>query len=361
MNSSPMPRRVRVSEVVRVTGLSRATVDRALNNRGGVHPETVRVVQEVYEQLRQGAPARDAGTENEFGTDAIAAVRNPARTVDAVVRYGRGLTEQLVWLRDTNGYPLELFDMAESSDDEIVRFAVDLCRSSDRPLIIGVKNSEHLSDELAKARKRGKRIITMVSDLNPEARDSYVGIDNRKAGQAVALIVGNGQRNRPSKVGVVLGDSAFRCHEDREIGFRSLLRAKFPNIALTDAAKGEDSVEKTRLAVLSLVNEHPDIEAIYNIGGGNIGLAQALKETNLAKKIIVVTHEINSITLPLVRDGTLDFLIAQSPAALLENAMRAALGTDAGGAEQQLIDFTIHTEFNVPALDHSLLSLPPLM
>jgi LacI family transcriptional regulator, galactose operon repressor len=335
---------VRVNDVIRETGLSRATVDRALNRRGGIHPNTERLIRDAYNRL-QGV---GEGEHVAIG-DAPA-----SRTIDAVIRFGRGQTKQVFAVRDRHGHPLELFDMHEKDEDQILDFVTNLCRTSDRPLIIGVKNSEQLSDELARARRTGKRIVTLVSDLNPQARDAYVGIDNRKAGQAAALIVGHGLRHRPAKVGVVLGDYAFRCHEDREIGFRSYLRSMFPNIALTDAAKGDDSAEKTREAVSALVKEHPDIDAIYNVGGGNTGLAEALRESGHAGRVTVVSHETNAITLPLARDGTVAFLIAQSPAALLEAALRAAQSSDPGAPEYNLIDFTIHTKFNIPALDGPL-------
>jgi LacI family transcriptional regulator len=340
-----MPRRVRVKDLVLATGLSRATVDRALNGRGAIRPDTERIVREAYEQLRNGADHQFPAIEH------ARLARNTVRGVDAVIRFGRGLTEQVFALRERRAYPLELFDMREKSEEQILQIVVDLCRDCERSLIVGVKNNEQLSAELASARKEGKRIVTLVSDLSPPARDAFVGIDNRKAGQTAALIIGHGFRGKPGKAGVVLGDYAFRCHEDREIGFRSYLRSAYPDVVLTDAAKGEDSVEKTREAILRLIGDHPDIDAIYNVGGGNDGLAQALRESGYAGRIFVITHETNAVTLPLVREGIIDFLIAQSPAKLVASAMRAALGVDINGPENDLIDFTIHTKFNIPALD----------
>jgi LacI family transcriptional regulator len=61
----------------------------------------------------------------------------------------------------------------------------------------------------------------LVSDLDPDARDAFVGIDNRMSGQTAALLIGRLIGGRPRKVGLIVGDYAFRCHEDREIGFRA--------------------------------------------------------------------------------------------------------------------------------------------
>ena len=147
--------------------------------------------------------------------------------------------------------------------------------------------------ELIAARHRGKRVVTLVSDLDPSARDVFIGIDNRMAGQTAALLIGRLIGGRPCKVGVIVGDYAFRCHEDREIGFRAYLPTAFPEVVLADVARGEDSPQQTRRATLDLFAVHPEIAAVYNVAGGNLGLASALEELGHANDVIVVTHEAN--------------------------------------------------------------------
>ena len=105
---------------------------------------------------------------------------------------------------------------------------------------------------------------------------------------------------------MIVGDYAFRCHEDREIGFRAYLRTAFPEVVLADVARGEDSPEQTRRATLDLFAVHPEIAAVYNVAGGNLGLASALEELGHANDVNVVTHEANRITIPLLKKGTMD-------------------------------------------------------
>ncbi len=339
-----MPR-IRVNDVIRATGLSRATVDRALNRRGGLHPDTERLVHDAYQRLRLNqidVPPAHAS-----------AAALPMQPVDAVLRMGRGLTEQILQIRARYGMPVDIVDVFDRDDAATLAVVQGLCRSTERSLILTVKNTEPVLEELVRARRRGKRVVALVSDLSPEARDVYVGIDNRKAGQAAAYIVGQAFQERPAKVGVVLGDYAFRCHEDREIGFRSYLRTAFPHITLTDVVKGDDSAEKTRDAVSDLVRGHPDLAAIYNVAGGNAGLAAALDAEGRANSILVITHETNAITLPLIRRGLVNFLVAQSPYALLNTALQVTRHEVASRrTDQHLLDFTIHSPFNIPTSDH---------
>lgn len=225
---------------------------------------------------------------------------------DAVLRLGRGLAEQLISVRERSGLPIHIHDMYQKDEDEVLETVCRLCRESDRPLIVTAKNNERLCEELIAARQRGKRVVTLVSDLDPSARDVFIGIDNRMAGQTAALLIGRLIGGRPCKVGVIVGDYAFRCHEDREIGFRAYLRTAFPEVVLADVARGEDSPEQTRRATLDLFAVHPEIAAVYNVAGGNLGLASALEELGHANDVIVVTHEANRITIPLLKKGTMD-------------------------------------------------------
>ena len=88
---------------------------------------------------------------------------------------------------------------------------------------------------------------------------------------------------------MIVGDYAFRCHEDREIGFRAYLRTAFPEVVLADVARGEDSPQQTRRATLDLFAVHPEI-AVYNVAAPAVNnFAESAPE--LAKN------------LPLANDG----------------------------------------------------------
>lgn len=330
---------VSISKLVRETGLSRSTIDRALNGRGGVHQRTQRIIEETIQRLSAG------------GITALPAQAQSARDVDVVIRVGRGLTRQLTAAREMLGFQsMAIHDLYLKNDDEFLEQVRELCRDTSRPLILTAKNDDRLQAELIGARQRGKMIITFISDLHhQDTRDAFVGIANRMAGQTAAFILGNLSKQRKSKAGIVLGDYAFSCHEDREIGFRSNLRANFPNITVADVAKGDDSPEQTHQAVQALLESHPDLSAIYNVGGGNAGLARAITEQGRAGDIHVIAHEANHITSPLVRDGLIDFVIAQNPLDLLKTLMKLIDSDNtAGSNELHLIDFGIYTRFNLP-------------
>lgn len=331
-------RRVSIADIVQHTGLSRATVDRVMNGRGRVHPRTREVVEEALKTLRAPAPS---------------AAFQPLQA-DIVLRVGRGMTSQMKLAWDKSRASGAFHDMYQANEPEMLEAIARLCADPSRPLIITAKNTQRLTDLLREARARGKRIITLVSDLAPDARDYFVGIDNRAAGQTAAFLIGRTIGDRPTTAAVVVGDIAFRCHEDREIGFRTGLRANFPKVVLSGEARGEDSPVVTREAVLRLLHDQPALGAIYNVGGGNMGLVEAIKESGRTQDLLVVTHEVNRITTPLLREGQIDFAISGDPADQLNEAIRLATAEKPEGIRDMIAkDFSVFTRFNLPAFSQS--------
>lgn len=331
-------RRVSISEIVQHTGLSRATVDRVMNGRGRVHPRTREVVEGALKALQAPAASSPMG---------------PA--ADIVLRVGRGMTSQMKLAWDKSRASGAFHDMYQANESEMLDVVAKLCADTTRPLIITAKNTQRLTDLLREARKQGKRVITLVSDLAPDARDCFVGIDNRAAGQTAAFLIGRTIGDRPTTAAVVVGDIAFRCHEDREIGFRTGLRANFPKVVLSGEARGEDSPVVTREAVLRLLRDQPALGAVYNVGGGNMGLVEAVKESGRANDLLVVSHEVNRITVPLLREGQIDFTIAGDPAVQLDEALRLATAERLEIMRDVVAqDFSVFTRFNLPAFSVSV-------
>jgi len=327
-------RRVRIGDIMRETGLSRATVDRVINGREGVHPKTRAIVEDALHRL--GTPV-DKNSSSE------------SPPIDFVLRVGRGMLRQLQSTIEVEASASTVYDMYQKDEGEMLELVRKLCGDSSRALVLTARNTELMIAELISARQRGKTVVALISDLASDARDAFVGIDNRAAGQAAAFLIGRALGDRPTIVGIVVGDHTYRCHEDREIGFRAALRNLFPKVILGGEAQGEDDPKKTQDAVVRLIKEQPAISAIYNVGGGNLGLFRAVQETGHEKDLMIVAHETNSTTVPILLAGIFDYLIAQDPSALVTESMRqATIAPSRRLRDTTILDFTIHTRFNIP-------------
>ncbi|HZC34327.1 MAG TPA: LacI family DNA-binding transcriptional regulator [Chthoniobacterales bacterium] len=314
-------RRVSIGEIVAATGLSRATVDRVLNKRSGVHPRTHAHVLRVLARLESDGQERLE--------EAFALERRKAYRFGIVIQAGETFTRSVLntvqRLKDAESSTANLQGAASSSDEETIELIQTLGRDVDGLALVS-KNIEPVKSALKELRGTGKNVVALVSDLDATVRNAYVGIDNRAAGQLAAFMLGRClERAGEAKVAVVVGYFSYLCQEDREIGFRSLLRQRFPQIEIVEVIKGDDSREATYEAALRLLKNRRDIAGIYNVAGGNFGLAKAIEEAALHWRPLYITHEVNEVTEPLLRKGVIDFLISQNIDSLVRTSRQVLI------------------------------------
>jgi LacI family transcriptional regulator len=245
---------------------------------------------------------------------------------------------------------VEIEGLGAASNEEVVEAIKGWTGELDG-LAIVCKNIPPIIDELKRLWQGGKRVMALVSDLELSARSAYLGIDNRAAGNVAAYLMGRHLEGRSgAQVAVVVGSFSYRCHEDREIGFRSIMRQQFKSVEVLEVIKGEDSDEATYDAARKLLQAEPNIVGVYNVHGGNRGLAQALAELKHAYRPVYITHELNRVTEPLLRTQQIDYLIVQDLDEMVRRAtqfMREIPGDDRGSHALEHMPFRLLTQFNI--------------
>jgi LacI family transcriptional regulator len=324
---------ISINEIVAATGLSRATIDRVLNKRPGVRPRTQAHVLRVLARLENDGQLDRQGP--------FALERREAHRFAIVVQAGRTFTDSVLEtvqkLADAENGVATLRATASRSDEETIELIQAAGEESDGLALVS-KNIEPVKSALKELQDKGKPVVALVSDLDATVRNAYVGIDNRAAGQLAAFILGRClERGEDAKVAVVVGYFSFLCQEDREIGFRSLLRQRFPQIEIVEVIKGDDSGDATFEAALRLLKNRRDIAGIYNVAGGNSGLAKAIDEAHLDQRLLYIAHEVNQVTEPLLRKGVIDFLISQKIDSLIRMSRQVLIDLRLGpGAVREL-------------------------
>jgi LacI family transcriptional regulator len=196
----------------------------------------------------------------------------------------------------------------------------------------------------------GKPVVTLITDVDADARHTYVGVNNRAAGQSAAFLLGRHlQAHASPDVAVIVATFSYTCHEDREIGFRSLLRQRFPHVNLVEVIKGADSGAATYEATTRFLKAHGKLDGIYNVAGGNEGLAAALREHNLTGRTLYVTHEVNRITEPLLRSDAIDYLLTQDMRLMLRTAVDHLKAAREGAAvpSQAIIPIETYSRYSL--------------
>jgi LacI family transcriptional regulator len=179
-------------------------------------------------------------------------------------------------------------------------------------LIITCPNDPRLSDVL-RLHAQKIPVVTLVTDLPGSGRIAYVGPDNRQTGRVAGELMGRFLGRDGGNVLVVLGLHGMTGHEEREMGFRSVLRERFPNCRIASSLESQEDQMLAGEVVRAALEEHSDVAGIYNVSAGNVAIARTIDSMGLAQKIVIITHELTPSRRRLLQDGVLDAVIDQNP------------------------------------------------
>jgi len=282
----------------------------------------------------------------------IAGVTRCSIVVQAGAVFTRSVLDTVRRLTQEGIRGVSIHAVASQSDEETLELIGTLGQQSDAFALLG-RNTERVKAALLELRCFGVQVIALVSDLDANVRSAYIGGDNRAAGQLAGFIFGRClERESGAQVAIVASNLSYRCWEDREIGFRSLLRRRFPQIDIVEIVTESDSPQATCEAALRVLSDGRAVGGIYNVAGQNQGLAQAIREIRLPRRPLYITHELDEATEALLRDGVIDFLITQNLESIVNVATRFLIGLRTGTArcgEINLVPIELISQFNLQA------------
>ena len=160
--------------------------------------------------------------------------------------------------------------------------------------------------------RSGVPVVTYATDVPASARCAYVGIDNHGAGVTAAYLVQQWLADDRSDVLITLSRTVFRGEGEREVGFRSGLRNSGRTIVEVSESDGIDATNE-RL-VLEALEAHPEVRAVYSVGGGNTATVAAFDTLGRDCRVFVA-HDLDADNRRLLREGRIS--------AVLHNDLRA--------------------------------------
>lgn len=115
------------------------------------------------------------------------------------------------------------------------------------------------------------------------------------------------------EVVIALGMHRMAGPEEREIGFRSVLRERFHRCTISAALECAGDRQRAGDVVHDAFRMKPAIVGICNISAGKLAIANAIQSLGLEHRTVIITHEITPERRRLLRDGILDAIIDQNP------------------------------------------------
>lgn len=301
----------KIAEIAKLAGVGTATVDRVLNGRAHVRPEMRQRVMQAKETLETGGPQ--------------VARKKPWR-IKVFLPEGAGpATEFLArCFLESGRVSNALVECVYSRKFEPATLARKLRAAAGQGLdAVAFQPLEdpRVHDAISELKGYGIPSAAIMSGFENTSIVGFVGIDNRSAGRTAGYLMGR-LLPRAGRVAILSGGELYRVHEDREIGFRTVIRSQYPFLDVICTHGGRDDVEGNYREMCLLLEQYPDLCGVYNIGGGNRGVVRALNEAGVASEMVYIGHNLSRYTRNFLLDGSMDVIIHQNCRLVAEETIR---------------------------------------
>ncbi|MEQ8877110.1 MAG: LacI family DNA-binding transcriptional regulator [Phycisphaerales bacterium] len=298
-----------LSDVAQAAGVSYATADRVINNRGNVAEKSITKVREAVAALGYVRNVAAANLSRSRVYRLAFLIPKGSNAFFDRIRYHIELTAGHLAAERVTAEIIEIdaFAVADLQDSisNLARLEID------GVAIVGLQ-SKQLEAPLTELRARGVKVLGLVSDLPQDFRSAYIGIDNIVAGRTAARMVGLMHAGERGEVQTFAGSLEAHDHVERLQGFREVLEKDFPHITLRDPIMTKDKASVLLSQTSDVLGNRPEATALYNVGAGNSGLVQALRSA-AGQRPFCVVHELVAHSRQALQDGVIDLVIDQRP------------------------------------------------
>ncbi|MEW9617895.1 LacI family DNA-binding transcriptional regulator [Shinella sp. S4-D37] len=301
--------------MARLAGVGIATVDRVLNERGGVKPETARKVIVAAQQLELARRLP-----NPYRKRLRVAVIFPP----PVTQFFRRVNEAVLQIASTLDREVTLHRIF-ADPDSLTEVAAQIQNSTADAFVVYASELPKTVEAVRTASAGGRPVVTFVNDMSDSGRLAYTGIDNNAAGRTAGYFAAR-MTSQPGPVVVLYRGPDYSVHRQRLHGFETALKQHAPH--LTISALIEGPIERTPILHAfkrQLTGTMPPL-VVYSTGGGSAELGDELARADRAGKTLFIGHELTDQSRDLLARGVMTLAIDQNPELQLRVAIDRILG-----------------------------------
>lgn len=289
-----------LKQIAAQSGLSLATIDRALHQRGNVHATTQHRIQQAIADLELMHKAGLARGRTIY-FDVI--MHTPDR-FQPLIR--EAFSSQIA---SFTAFKLQLrFHFGANLTAEAINALLNKKALHSHGVILKAACSGELHPTLESLLKQRVPVVTMMSDLPGSARLRYIGMDNFDAGKVAAFLMSKWLRVSRSHIVAVTGSHDFIGEQERIQGFQRAMQEFAPQHQVSVVAGGYGIDARMQQSVTQFLQRHPDADAVYTVGGGNPGILRAFAEQKRTVNAFI-GHDLDRENRALLQAGKIDALI----------------------------------------------------
>lgn len=336
---------VTIQQIAERAGVSRGTVDRALNHRGRINSEVAKRIQNLAKEM--GYVSKEKKAEKRIFK--IGVITQLAKS-SFMLEVNRGICEAKAELID-RGVSLIVKEGISVDETEQLCAIEELVKEGIAGLAIMPVESEAIRKRLNWLTEEKKiPVVTFNSDIVGTKRICFVGMDNRRSGNAAAGLMGMLTRGI-GKVLIITGFFSNNVNSARVDGFIEELKKSYPELEVAGVQGSFDDAEEVKKIIGNTMLSVPKINGIFMVSGGQEGIEPAFRELQIEKRPYMIIYDLTPENRKILEQDTADFLIDQNgyvqgyePAFILADLVIKHENPD---KELHYTDINIKTKYNM--------------
>lgn len=299
---------VTIQQIADRAGVSRGTVDRALNNRGRINKEVAERIREIASDM--GYVPRARKKTEKINKHKIGIVTQLAKA-SFMIEINRGILQAK---RELENWGIELLirESISVNEEEQLASIDELVEEGIEGLAIMPVDCNPIRDKLNwLTEEKGIPVVTFNSDIVGTRRVCFVGMDNGKSGRTAAGLLGV-LTSRKGKILIITGFFGNQVNNIRVEGFVEEIKKSYPEISIAGVHGSFDETEEVKKIIETAMMNISGINGILVVSGGQAGVGMAFESLKLEKRPYVVIYDQTPKNEKALRDDTVDFLIDQN-------------------------------------------------
>ena len=292
----------RLNDIAKLAGVGTATVDRVLNERGGV---SQKLVERVLEAARRLKLKHVLPTSHQRVLRIEVLLARPELPLVARMKHEFGrLSERMdrsVIIERT---------ILKTDDPRVVAKAIHQSKADG--LIFYPHEDPIIHKAIAQAQDRGVQVITILSDAPDSGRLACAGTDHFEAGRTAGFFMAQ-MAHASGPILILCHNQQIYGHAKRIAGFRDALARHGQHLHVAKIIDGGDDSRRSENLLVKSFKERADFVGIYNVGAANDAVAEALSRNLLKADPIFIGHELTPESRALLESGVMTLVIDQNP------------------------------------------------
>ncbi len=300
---------VTIQQIAERAGVSRGTVDRALNNRGRINPEVAEMVKRTAQEMGYVHKARKR-QKTPGGKKKIGIVTQLSGS-SFMLEVKRGIQTGKKELEDL-GIEVLVKENTSVHEEEQLRAIDELVKDGIQGLALMPVDSEAIREKLNwLVNEKNISVVTFNSDIVGTKRCCFVGMDNKLSGQTAAGLFGMMTRG-VGKILVITGYFSSMLNNSRVDGFVEEIKKISPKLEIAGVQGSFNNTEEVRKIIENAMMSISGINGIFVVSGGQEGIVEAFKNLGVEQRPYVVIYDQTKKNEKLLKDNVADFLIDQN-------------------------------------------------